>query len=106
MRKPSEEKVIGKLGNVIDVTILNLNPSIKQSEEVWEKLFPLRSGQKVKLLVSTSFLESSGKSFTLPAGTKGRIVNYTQGSPFITVIFRKKKKVHLCLLDVRRVKRI
>lgn len=76
----------------------------KKAKKVWDKIFPLKEGQKVKLKERTVF-RGLNKSFTLSKGTKGRILFYAQGSPFIQVLFKDRNKEHNCYLEVKRVER-
>lgn len=76
--------------------------------QVWDKLFDLKTGIRVKLTKDTVFnSDNQRESFTLPKGTKGTVYHYTPRYPFITVTFIDKNgKEHLCYLDVNRVEKI
>jgi len=89
---------------VIIVVTKDLNRS---TNELWDKLFPLRAGQKVELLEKTLFVSRKMKyPFYLPKGLRGEILSYIPYSPFISILFSQKRKKYYCYLEVEKVKRI
>ena len=78
----------------------------RKAEKLWDRLFNLKAGQKVKLTVATTFIKNETTRYVLPRGTKGMVSGYTPDAPCISVRFTYKGEIHNCYLDVKRVKRI
>jgi len=79
----------------------------RSNDEVWDRLFPLKMGQKVELVEKTCFVSRAKKySFSLPKGLRGVVVGYVPNSPLISVLFNQKGTKHNCCLEVKKVKRI
>jgi hypothetical protein len=79
----------------------------KDLKEVWNILFPLQKGVRVELVEDTNFypfnLTKENKT-RLRKGSKGTVVGYREGSPFISVKFDGRNKIYL--LEKKRVRRI
>lgn len=92
------EKEFGNLGFVIYVVMRSLRHLIEE-RKLWNKIFPLKKGIKVKLIQDTSFGD-----LQLKKGKIGRVFDYTEGSPIIYIDFGYEKRIFA--LQVKRIRKV
>jgi len=77
---------------------------LTKAKEVWRKLFPLKEGERIKLLVDTQFQRENKTYYVLRKGRTGIVIEYQEGSPLVWVDFGIKDYYNI--IERNRVERI
>jgi len=82
---------------------------IKDTNKLWERLFPLREGVKVRFKVDTEFVPPKRlKPYIIKKGRTGIVVSYRDGMLICYVKLLKGKELSKCtyLTEVNRVEKL